>query len=267
MKYNRIEMVILEIGVIPLPFNQQTICERRTYTDFRNTHAHDFYQLLLPLQGSLHIETNERNIQLNEEHLFLLPPDARHKFYSKERNEFLVLDIPLHRFSTVGCSTVEEEKHLVLDERWKAIRSLFLYDLQDSDMLHQRINDDLLQYATGLFKEDSKRDVSIQYIHDHYGESISMQTLANLEHYNPSYYSQWFREKMGTTPKVYIQRLRLSQAKKLLESTELSILQITQQVGYEHHSSLTRLFQQFEGITPNAYRNIYQKDKENLKNR
>jgi AraC-like DNA-binding protein len=252
--------------VIPLPYNQQTVCERRTYTDFRNTHAHDFFQLLLPLQGSLHIETQDHNILLNEEHLFLLPPNSRHTFYSKDRNEFLVLDIPVHRFPTDRFSKVEEEKHLALDDRWRAIRFLFLHDMQDRDRHHQGVND-LLHYASRLFRESSEKALSLQYIHDHYCELISLQTLADLEHYNPSYYSQWFREKVGTTPKVYIQKLRLGHAKKLLQSTHLSILQITQQVGYEHHSSLTRLFQQFEGMTPNAYRNMYENDKDNLKNR
>jgi AraC-like DNA-binding protein len=37
-------------------------------------------------------------------------------------------------------------------------------------------------------------------------------------------------------------------------STFQSILAIAQQVGYDRHGSLTRLFQQYENLTPLAYR-------------
>lgn len=51
-----------------------------------------------------------------------------------------------------------------------------------------------------------------------------------------------------------MQLLRLDRAKTLLRETNLSILQIAQQVGYDHHTSLTRLFKQLEQTTPQAYR-------------
>lgn len=54
---------------------------------------------------------------------------------------------------------------------------------------------------------------------------------------------------------TYIQKLRLQEAKQLLRETNYSMLAIAQQVGYEHQASLTRIFKQFEGMTPYAYRN------------
>ncbi|WP_017531598.1 helix-turn-helix transcriptional regulator, partial [Pelosinus sp. HCF1] len=78
--------------------------------------------------------------------------------------------------------------------------------------------------------------------------------LASLEHYHVGYYSQWFQKKMGVSVQIYLQKLRIEEAKRLLRETNYTILEIAQEVGYEHQASLTRIFKQVEGITPSVYR-------------
>lgn len=230
----------------------QIICERRNYTAIKNKHAHDFYQLLLPLQGSLYIETNQHHITLDDHHLFLLPPDCEHLFFSHDRNEFLVLDIPTFTFSVDSVQANQGSIHLPCDDHWKAIRFLLLNESSNKQANQQGLLH-LLHYASQLFKA-KKEYPSLQYIHEHYHEDISVQNLAELEHYQLSYYIQWFRGKTGMTPKAYIQHLRMQEAKQLLRETNLSISHIAHQVGYEYQASLTRLFVQYEDMTPKEYR-------------
>ena len=59
---------------------------------------------------------------------------------------------------------------------------------------------------------------------------------------------------MMLSPVEYIQKLRIEQVKELLRDTDLSIMQIAYEVGYNHNSSLTRLFKLHENITPANYR-------------
>ena len=59
------------------------------------------------------------------------------------------------------------------------------------------------------------------------------------------------------TPNVYIQKLRLEKAKEYLIDTDLSILMISQLVGYEQQSSLARLFIKHQELSPSAYRKKY----------
>jgi AraC-like DNA-binding protein len=63
---------------------------------------------------------------------------------------------------------------------------------------------------------------------------------------------------MGVSVQLYLQKLRLQEAKQLLRETNYNILAIAQQIGYEHQASLTRIFKQFEGITPRDYRKFYE---------
>lgn len=223
--------------------------ERRTYSDFANTHAHSFAQLIMPLQGSLFIKTETYQLEIGETRLFFLPPQCQHTFYAKRQNEFLVLDIPHFLLGeTKTCGGLSS----VVDEKWQALRLLMLSEVNYSPADSQNLTD-LFRYAYSILQKESVPQ-SIRYIHANFQKSISLQKLANLEGYNQTYYCEWFKKNMGMTPKAYIQFIRLKRAKELLTHTNLSILQVAQQVGYEHHSSLTRLFQQQEKMTPLAYR-------------
>lgn len=238
--------------IVDMNSPQSIVGERRTYSNLAHTHDHSFAQLILPLQGNLFIETSLHQFELDDSRLFFLPPKCQHTFYAKQNNEFIVLDIP--SFMIVG----EESRKLqgglstVLDERWQAIRFLMVSEINQEKISDRNLTP-LFHYAYNLLQRDYTPR-SIQYIHAHYHESLELQTLAELEGYNLTYYCEWFKRFTGVTAKTYIQQLRLQKAKELLAHTNLSISQIAQQVGYEQHSSLTRLFQQYEKVTPLTYR-------------
>ncbi|GAA0123605.1 hypothetical protein UT300018_29230 [Clostridium faecium] len=59
---------------------------------------------------------------------------------------------------------------------------------------------------------------------------------------------------MNVSPIEYIQNLRVKKAKELLLNTNLTILQVSQIVGYEHNSSFTRVFKYLEKISPTEFR-------------
>lgn len=231
--------------MVDLP--DSVICERRTYTDKCQTHSHPFGQLILPLQGNMNIKTNMFDLELDDKSLFFLPPDFTHSFYGKSKNEFLVLDIPSKLFYTFGVKTFDRELHQVFDERWKAIRYLILQETDSSSLA------DLVRYSGSLLFQENM-PASIQFIQENFHRQLTVEGLASIEHFNVSYYCKWFYNQTGMTPNAYIQQIRLNKAKELLETTELSLLEIALQVGYSHQSSLTRLFRKIEGLNPVRYR-------------
>jgi YesN/AraC family two-component response regulator len=207
------------------------------------------------LQGSLFLQTKQQELLVNDQHLLLLPPSCEHTYFAKERNECLVFFIPSGMFSNQYA--VNEVNYLELDTRWRALRLLMLSESQVKQVDTTAINQ-LLYYSFRLVQQN-KECPSIRHIHEYYYTNISLETLAKLEHYNIAYYGQWFQRKMGVTPQTYIQNVRLTEAKRLLQETNFSILDIAQQVGYEQQASLTRVFKQFEGTTPSNYRRQFYK--------
>ncbi|OBZ14026.1 DNA-binding protein [Bacillus sp. FJAT-27264] len=230
--------------------HRELIAERRTYTASRVTHSHPYAQLIIPLQGEMAIEAGAENHVLGDELLFYVPPKCDHSFHSNVRNEFLVLDIP---DVMIPSSRLDHKgTTYALNNKWKGIRYLILNELHQESASPSALKELFPYISHNLISQRQPR--SIQYIHEHYHENISVQQLAELEHYNRSYYSDWFVRETGSTPSSYLQEVRLNKAKQLLCETNYSILQIAIQVGLEHQSSLTRLFQQFEQITPSQYR-------------
>ncbi|MEM1254523.1 MAG: AraC family transcriptional regulator [Cyanobacteria bacterium P01_H01_bin.21] len=237
---------------------QTIIGEKRIYAAKGCTHEHPFAQLILPLTGSLFIETQVHQFELNETSIFFVPPECSHYFYARDTNEFLILDIPSH---LVADLTKDEASHGIradFEERWQALRLLLLAEIDEQinpgespsptgSLVH------LVRYIGSLLAQSSDSH-SLHYIHQNYHHPLEVAQLAKIEGYSCAYYSEWFKTKTGKSPKAYIQDLRLKQAKDLLQHTDLPIYQIAQQLGFEQASSLTRLFKQREGISPRHYR-------------
>ncbi|NJL88148.1 MAG: helix-turn-helix transcriptional regulator [Leptolyngbyaceae cyanobacterium SM1_1_3] len=237
---------------------QQILGECRTYGDRADTHTHDYAQLILPPQGEICIHTpnqapsqsQSQPLTLNRDRLFFLPPHCLHTFWASAANQFLVLDIP-PQFVMSGISA-DEGLNLTCDRRWQGLRQLLYAEIQQP-ITEQISLLPLVQYANQLLQQHHLPK-SIQYLQSHYYEPLQLATLAKLEGYNPTYYCDWFKRLTGRSPQDYQRSLRLQQAQVLLTQTNLPILQIAQQVGYEQATSLTRLFRQMLGLSPRQYR-------------
>lgn len=229
---------------------KEIVAERRNYTPFTEKHSHNYAQLILPLQGELFIKTESEKLILDPETIFFLPPECNHAFHSGVRNEFLVLDIPHFLLPTnVSANRVISCK---FNNQWRGIRYLILNEINQQCSNESALQELYPYISRYLFQKQAKK--SIQYIHEHYHENITVHELASVENYNRSYYSEWFLKETGKTPSAYIQEVRVNKAKELLSSTDLSIFHIAIQVGLEHQSSLTRIFQKNEHITPSQFR-------------
>lgn len=99
------------------------------------------------------------------------------------------------------------------------------------------------------------------YIESNYASPIQIESLAKDVNMTPRTFARRFKSATGETALNYIQRTRVDSAKSLLETSELSLEQITQQVGYDDISSFTRLFKRQTGLSPKQYRMKFSFDK------
>lgn len=227
------------------------ICERRIYTNQHSMHDHSFGQLILPLKGELNIKTDYNDLSVHQNNLFFLPPKCKHLFHATQPNEFLVLDIPPSYMKSNDMNKIIGGKEIILDDKWKALKHLFLSEIKQTNSSISINN--LFIYCYQMLTADHDY-ASIQYIDEHYTEDIELKTLATLEGYNIAYYSEWFKAQTGFTPFEYIQHQRIKKSKDLLLNTDLIILQVGYMVGYTHHSSFTRTFKRITNLTPKEFR-------------
>ena len=95
---------------------------------------------------------------------------------------------------------------------------------------------------------------SIRYIRENFDEPISVEKLASLENYNPTYFNSWFKKQTGYTPSRYLNLYRIEKAKELLLYSTFSVHEIALQVGYGSHAAFSRKFKEETGCTPVEYR-------------
>jgi transcriptional regulator GlxA family with amidase domain len=70
----------------------------------------------------------------------------------------------------------------------------------------------------------------------------------------PRTFKRRFKLATNHTPIAYVQRIRVERAKRLLETSDEAIEEISWAVGYEDPASFRRLFKRLTGLTPGAYR-------------
>ncbi|MCD7805853.1 MAG: AraC family transcriptional regulator, partial [Lachnospiraceae bacterium] len=103
---------------------------------------------------------------------------------------------------------------------------------------------------------------ALDYIFQNYMQQFTINDLAELCHMSDTHFRRTFREIMNTSPLDYLHNTRITRACTLLGSTQKSILEISEQVGYRTLSSFNRHFQQVMQTTPREYRrNIMQQEK------
>lgn len=87
----------------------------------------------------------------------------------------------------------------------------------------------------------------------------SMKQMAELCRLSPSYFSRLFKRETGQPFTEYLSGLKIEWSKQLLGSTELSVADISEQLGYSSPSYFTKSFRDREHITPHAYRSLLKK--------
>lgn len=98
--------------------------------------------------------------------------------------------------------------------------------------------------------ENAKR-----YIHDNYGERIGIKELCRYLCCSKSTLVKLFKRECGTTVGAYITSVRLSEAERLLRSSDSSISEIAQECGFCDQSYFSKVFTAKNGMTPTDYRN------------
>jgi len=94
----------------------------------------------------------------------------------------------------------------------------------------------------------------LQYLHAHYRDSVSLEELSRHFNVSVSYISRLFKQHMGITFLDYLHQLRIESAANLLTSTQMSIIDIAAQSGFESVRTFTRVFQSVKGATPSDFR-------------
>lgn len=113
---------------------------------------------------------------------------------------------------------------------------------------------EILPPARKLLKNQARMKDMLQYIHEHYFETILLEDLAFAGDTSKSGCLRCFKESLGTTPLQYVKQYRLQTASNLLKDTDWQISEIASRCGFEEMGYFAAQFRQMYGCTPSEYR-------------
>jgi two-component system response regulator YesN len=91
------------------------------------------------------------------------------------------------------------------------------------------------------------------YIKEFYSSDITLNRISEKHHIHPIYFSRIFKKYVGESFHSYITRIRMEEAKKLMETTSLKMLEISEIVGYEDPKYFSKVFKKHFGVSPSMY--------------
>lgn len=95
---------------------------------------------------------------------------------------------------------------------------------------------------------------TIEIIRENAYQKLSVKDIAIKLSIHENYLSRLFKSDMGISIKEYISEIKLSIANDLLSSTEYSIQQISDKIGFSTVQSFSKAFKKANGVSPGAYR-------------
>lgn len=95
---------------------------------------------------------------------------------------------------------------------------------------------------------------SLNHLHEHYTEPLSVETLARCANMSPSTFHEHFKRSTLLSPVQYLKRLRLLKAQQLLLGEGLGVAQVAHRVGYQSTSQFSREYKRYFERNPGEER-------------
>lgn len=99
-----------------------------------------------------------------------------------------------------------------------------------------------------------KLSQTIEYINENIGNGLTLESIARIAGFSPSYFITLFKNSTGLTPHQYIIKRKADIAKRALLESKKSITEIALDVGFADQSHLTRVMRKQTGLTPGNLR-------------
>ena len=253
-------------------------CTFITRNDFiviksENYHFHSNYEIHLPISGSLHILAEDTDIIIHPGEICIIPPNKTHYVFPDENScragfRFSFTsgnELFDEIYGNMDCITVAKNcdiynKYIV---RAVEIQKNNLPDFMAADLLFHAIYETACSLYDG---EISATDQNVDYydiilagkiedfLNMNYTEKIHLTDLAEYLNLGKRQTERVTDKYFGTTFSPLLKKKRLSTAKFLLKTTDLSIDEISVISGFEDKNYFYRKFSAAFGTTPGKYR-------------
>ena len=95
---------------------------------------------------------------------------------------------------------------------------------------------------------------ALDHIRQHFTEPLSVPRVAKIAGVSPAYFSKLFHRREGTTFERYVASLRIERARRLLVTTDHTVVRVARLCGFRSSAHFCRAFRRAVGRTPLGHR-------------
>ena len=246
------------------------------------THSHAEYEYHFVMNGEAVIKFDDKTISLKQNNGVLVFPGIFHKF-SKSKTESNVLSLSFSiKKNKYGVdyydkiqSKLNNGNYMFLEENptiTELIRGVINTVYSKSIFATEEMRARLTLLFTNIFSKltsdkstpdklpstqeyDTRVYIIEEYFNEHYKENISLKELAKRLYLGEQQTERIVKKIYGVGFRKRLLKIRIKSAMELLAETNKSILQISEEVGYESYNGFYNAFKKLTGSTPEKWRN------------
>jgi len=265
-------------------------------TDFETgMHMQEFFEINIITRGSGRLYIEDGSVDTRVGDVFVIPPKVSHgfeggngfdvfhvlisdKFLNKNMTELQTLPsfFTLFNAEPIMRGNAKSGLHLRLnDSQFQDLNAILTQTLKyrnQKDPFHcfarsgivMMLISFLCKVYTGNTDASAKMSGEsdqafmrvISYIHEHYSEKISIETLAAIAYLSRSTFIRRFNKICKMSPSDYIIKCRLEAAEYMLMNTSCTLVEIAFKCGFYDASHFSHTFKKIYGVYPIEYRTI-----------
>lgn len=250
-------------------------------------HWHDDLEFILILSGNMQYNVNGKIVLLREGEGIFINARQLHFGYSEKHEECIFICILLHPMLLCASQSIEQKYvtpllsdaslpfvHLSEQAGWKRrildnIRRI--YEQKNSPTAELNIQKSFFEIWIELYENTARQERAevprsqklsvlkriISYMNCHYKERLTLDSIAASGSISKSGCCELFKMYINKSPIEYLTRLRLRKGLDLLVQTDMTVLEISLEVGFSGASYFTEIFHRLYGCTPNEYRKAH----------
>lgn len=258
------------------PFKDVSCAFNWLNTDYPFSHIHAHWEIHVAMSGTILHKINGEEHIVNRGDVYLIRPHDKHSLHAIAETD------ETYQHINFVVDTEFAKKLLSLYSDYDELlnkKNFVRFSLNDSDLIYLRERALLTQnLSCEEYVENTKLIITyivikyfeqrmlfnseypawlnsfIVYISSPTSFGLTVQELAKYTSYSYSRLARIFKTYTGETIVNFVNSKKMNYAKRLLRSTNLSTVQISNQIGYTSLSSFNHLFKSTFGITPSAYR-------------
>lgn len=243
--------------------------------------AHDYPEILFVLNGESHVVVDGNHLTVKAGEMLMYAPNAYHSGCGKNKFANVLIisfktdskKLKNHYNKVIALEPKMQNEFVdIMDMSFNAFtydfsptgkRSLILKEgarSSDTEIIKKKLEAFLLALGSNEKKKQNSNTkhqeelfLVIQTLNAHIKENLSLAEMAELNTMSESKLKLLFREQLNTSPLVYFQQLKVEEAKRLLHNFNLSVTEISDELGFSSVHYFSRFFKKHIGASPREY--------------